>query len=993
MASKLTLHPTAAAAAQALSAGEGGALVAGDSSRGFFAFAIEMARKVRPFRLPDPAERLALAWAASQRAKLGLPVSAARGFARALSEIHGSGLTSGQLRNLDNPGLAAALEAHQQLLSKRELCDPASVPWLAAEAAAAHAVADSIEVAPRITWNQGELSWMEALGRKCQITVRLPEDADRPELFEPLDAVHQDLARSGTVRLAAARLQASGTPFSSAEAHSFGSAADEARRVAVRVRSLLRSGISPDSIAVTSLGDPGPEVSAALQAVGIPVGQDRRMLTATLAGQIPLLVLAAAEEGVPRERLCELLEARQLTLRNPLHWARRLREAGSGTHASQRLFPPLRALLDRKPKDSHDASRDGLTALEGAVDRIAALSPEGTIADQARSLWRALGDMGILQRLTRRAAGKVQTQLRQLSLFVAVEPEARSFEAPWVEVGGAEGAMAFKGVSETFDSLVRLDLGGRSITIAEFATLLRGALSATAAPAVPALTGGVALAPVEALLGRRFSHVFITGLAGDGPPASEDSFLPESLRRSAVELTDRPATLPLAGPVSSRRKERMIFALAADLAEDWLWASGARTKQGKQLEPSPLLAEVGKVASGGIQNHPLQPWPAGGQEPLSRAEVCATWPDEPAVVAAEPRPALVHQGLLRQRVARERAILERRIHIFSGDLTAPDLQEPLATRLAFDAAHPLSASSLDRLAGCGFRALADVVLRLKEPEEQDEALDARHKGTLLHACLERAFRALKVANLLPLRGGARDGEERGVFLAAIRKEFADREAAGEIGHPVVWGGARSGMERVLLRVLEAEQRSDTGFVPEAFEVKFGNDPDSQRPSQPLSVDGREIQLGGRADRIDRGSGGSLRVVDYKTGGALDHRNRRLEREFAGRDLQLGHYDLILKLAQPEVPVDGIYYSIYQAKDSRSLAEVCQSAGVALEEFLDGGAEGRARAVESGKPNLPNLIESHQRRARGGQFAVQPGDCGYCQFAAGCRVGGLIEEWE
>src|SRR5580698_10159117 len=70
MASTLTLHPTAAAAAQALSEGEGGPLVAGDSARGFFAFALEMARKARPFRLPDPAERLGLAWAAAQRARL-----------------------------------------------------------------------------------------------------------------------------------------------------------------------------------------------------------------------------------------------------------------------------------------------------------------------------------------------------------------------------------------------------------------------------------------------------------------------------------------------------------------------------------------------------------------------------------------------------------------------------------------------------------------------------------------------------------------------------------------------------------------------------------------------------------------------------------------------------------------------------------------------------------------------------------------------------------
>jgi RecB family exonuclease len=200
------------------------------------------------------------------------------------------------------------------------------------------------------------------------------------------------------------------------------------------------------------------------------------------------------------------------------------------------------------------------------------------------------------------------------------------------------------------------------------------------------------------------------------------------------------------------------------------------------------------------------------------------------------------------------------------------------------------------------------------------------------------------------------------------------------------------MERVLLRVLEAEQRSDTGFIPDAFEVNFGTGPGGDRPTQALSVDGAEIQLGGKADRIDHGPGGSLRVVDYKTGN-IEFRNKRLDREFAGRDLQLGHYALILKLAQPEVAVDATYFSIYQAKASWSLAEVCESVGVALQDFLDAGGEGRSRALAAGMPNLANLIEAHIHRARRGRFAVQPGDCGYCKFAAGCRVGGLREEWE
>ena len=117
------------------------------SARGFFAFALELARQASaPFRLPDPAERLVLAWGAAQRAKMDLSISAAPALARALSEIHGSGLTAAQLKRLGASDLATALEAHQQLLSKRGLSDPSAVflGW-PAEAAASEPLTEAID--------------------------------------------------------------------------------------------------------------------------------------------------------------------------------------------------------------------------------------------------------------------------------------------------------------------------------------------------------------------------------------------------------------------------------------------------------------------------------------------------------------------------------------------------------------------------------------------------------------------------------------------------------------------------------------------------------------------------------------------------------------------------------------------------------------------------------------------------------------------------------
>lgn len=145
------------------------------------------------------------------------------------------------------------------------------------------------------------------------------------------------------------------------------------------------------------------------------------------------------------------------------------------------------------------------------------------------------------------------------------------------------------------------------------------------------------------------------------------------------------------------------------------------------------------------------------------------------------------------------------------------------------------------------------------------------------------------------------------------------------------------------------------------------------------------------DRVDRAEH-CLRILDYKSGG-IEHRERRLTQEFAGRELQLGHYALAFALTEPGTEVDAAYYSIKEAKYSSTLNDACEKAGTSLAAFLAADELSRRRARELSQPNLPNLIEDALGEARAGRFPVAPGDCRYCELRAACRVGGFYEEWE
>ncbi len=1016
MARALTLAPNGAAVRDLLAANAGESAIAGDSVATFAAFAARIVERRWPLRIPSPTERLVLALAAAEEAGIEVAPRSASAFAVTLSDLHGSGVTPKQLAAMGAEArpLTRALERHAALLAARSLCDARALPALAA-----HALKDGaplafahVDVTPRASLTQAELTLIAALSARAEVRVRLPFDAAREDLFIPLNAAHQELFRiAGTVVVEAAdpagsvpiddlrdalqSLFAREPKVSEAlNAFSAGSPETEAREIAVRVRDLLRAGTPPDRIAVAGVAASLDPAVHALRVAGVPAAvAAQRPLKRTPSGELALALLHQTELGLPRDGIAQLLAAGQLLLgwqqgrgeatRRAARWMRALKEEGCGDQRSGTLLPPLRLWAAKKPGDR---TRE-LEALEAAVKRMEALPESGTPAQHATALWELMGALNppVEKRKKAKHAAAIQ-----LSLLQGRTGTGQPAEAPLALWSVAEANQAHEGFEKVIAELVNLARGNSPLPLmsrSAFASLLEACLDHAQAPSAVPSAGGVAVGEVSALIGREVDHLFFVGQNDDRAEVlgGQDLWLDDGLRGEVSRRLERPAALPLTGPKAQQRQRDLTFYLSCCAARRSITVSRSRSDAlGSPTEPSALFAQVANRARGGAVRLSFSARPLAAAC-LTRAEAISLDPAAPQVLSVGGSVAL-ELGALRQQVrAREAAIRAGLSDPYSGELQSPDLLTALREHLAFPADESASPSRIDKLTGCAFRGFVEQALGVRVDRERGDWLDALGEGTLFHRCLEVAFRALQTEGLLPVQGGARREVEQAVFRAALRGVLDVYEQEAAPGHPLVWGAVRRKAERQLMRVYAAEAAEADRFTPTAFELAYGS---RETPAVPLTLDdGSTVFIGGKIDRLDERDG-ELRVIDYKRG-SIEAKTRRLRQLLGRADLQLPIYAWLVSSATPGRLADARYFSVEKAQGSTLLSEICTKSGTDLKTFLGSAMAGQDGA--RGPPPLVTTLRAVIGAARAGQLPVVPGDCAHCALASGCRVGPLYEE--
>ena len=229
----------------------------------------------------------------------------------------------------------------------------------------------------------------------------------------------------------------------------------------------------------------------------------------------------------------------------------------------------------------------------------------------------------------------------------------------------------------------------------------------------------------------------------------------------------------------------------------------------------------------------------------------------------------------------------------------------------------LSATDLDLYLSCPLRYKFARVFGIPTPKTVNQKF-----GILIHDLLERFHRD----------GGQAGGEQLVAMLEAGWERAGLEDSADEIQF-------RERAREALARYCEAE--SGSGAEPLWLERKF-------------DLDLGPYRVTGRVDRVDRRPDGSLELIDYKTGAALDP-------ERLGGDLQLTLYRLAAERAWGVEPSVLTYYYVMEA------------ARVEVESGPEDLERVERTVAEVGEAILAQDFEP----------TPSPGTCAWCDFRTVC----------
>lgn len=206
----------------------------------------------------------------------------------------------------------------------------------------------------------------------------------------------------------------------------------------------------------------------------------------------------------------------------------------------------------------------------------------------------------------------------------------------------------------------------------------------------------------------------------------------------------------------------------------------------------------------------------------------------------------------------------------------------------------ISPSALAPYISCPLKFYFMAIAKLRTTEELGEEVDSPMFGTILHAAMQHLYEGMKQlatpkSYLEQLLQG--DTVEKAVVYA-INKEFLK-----DVDYPTEdYSGNLILIKEVVSKYIRnnvipydiAHDNFSLMGCEESIGCRFA-----------LS-DGREVNIGGKADRIDSLGNGNIRVVDYKTGrhpnlqfGGIDALFRNQDRHLLSNILQTMIYSMVL----------------------------------------------------------------------------------------------------
>ena len=252
------------------------------------------------------------------------------------------------------------------------------------------------------------------------------------------------------------------------------------------------------------------------------------------------------------------------------------------------------------------------------------------------------------------------------------------------------------------------------------------------------------------------------------------------------------------------------------------------------------------------------------------------------------------------------AITEQTLSVLPGSTNAGAISvhktAEVTSRLLQIAERGISPTALSIYLRCRLQFYFSQVLRISEPEQVSETIDAATLGEIVHEALEHTYAPFKNIEITPdILAGMLPQAIHNVNTSFAAKFNTDELATGK--NMLIVKVA----ENIVKRFLQAEKKyleeTGLGIGIIMLEEELHSIIEIKGPADGAGI---RVKIHGKADRIDR-VGGVVRIIDYKTGrvDAKDLKTESLsglsDKEEPAKLLQVLAYALMYSDMQAEPP--------------------------------------------------------------------------------------------